>query len=487
MKKGVILLLTILSSLELVNAQTEITLFGQSYSIILLAPIFFMGLISLFFIGLILKDNIKKLKLPKISLGKILKHETPIQKISKQEYREKFVLLRENVHRLGHQQAFNEFNEIVKEFFKDKFNIKHEFAFAELGNMVKGHAKDVELANKISTLKYSGSGINLKELRPLFNNFESLLGDYKLPEIKIEPRFFQRIKINFLALFKKKEVKEIKILKPNFEELKIKTPAPIEIIQEIKKPAINIKKFSLFNNILARIQKYKILKLIERGKNALTVNPLIAKRYYARALLGYYKMSLKEEKDILDNLTQLHNQILNIRKGEKTFLDLSKNLIDMKHKGKHVSKESLGLLSTLKNFIEREELLAAVKLKEFSSKLKHEERKLGHYVTKEGNVVGDKFKYDIEKFGSVTTPSGEKMTKPEISQKTINLVDQYKPNFDFLYKQPRFKAEKIKEIKPKLEPIRGSKKIRILQKQRNELYNKLLDLESGKLSHHKLN
>ena len=36
MKKGVILLLTILSSLELVNAQTEITLFGQSYSIILL-------------------------------------------------------------------------------------------------------------------------------------------------------------------------------------------------------------------------------------------------------------------------------------------------------------------------------------------------------------------------------------------------------------------------------------------------------------------
>lgn len=493
MKKGVILLLMLLLSLELVNAQQEITLFGNTYPLILVAPIFLMAIMFLFFLGLIIKDNIGKIKLPKIKAKLKIKHEkTKIAKQIKLDIKTRFNLLKEKASKIGAQNSFNEFNEIVKEFFKEKFHIKHEFTFSELGNIVKGHIKDIELANKISTLRYSGVSLDSLQIRILFKQFEDLLKDYKFEEEKPELGFWAGVRENFLDIFRKKEIRL------SIRELKIKAPLPVKILVEqvevervIKQPVtlkpVKRYKFVLFSNLLAKVQKFKILSLIENGKKALLVNPLLAKRYYARALLSYYKLPMKEEKEIVDKLMELHNGILDLRSHEKTFLDISKNLIEMKHQGKHISKESLGLLSTLKNFIEREELLATTKLKEFSNKLKHEERKLKHFIVKEktGFIEG-RIKGDLEKFGTAVTPIEHKVLKPEIAQKTINLIDQYKTKLDFLYKQPKIKVE-YEKIKHKVKPRIMSKQLRILQKQRSELYNKLLELESGKLPHHKLN
>ena len=154
----------------------------------------------------------------------------------------------------------------------------------------------------------------------------------------------------------------------------------------------------------------------------------------------------------------------------------------MKHQGKHISRKSVGLLNTLGNFIKREELLASIRLKEFSHKLKHEEQKLGHFLPKKETRIDNNFKQDLERFGSII---GGKTTKLELKQKTINLVDNYNKKFDFIYKQPKIKIEH-KEVESK-EIKRQPKQIRILQKERNELYNKLMELESGKITHDKLN
>lgn len=675
MKKEVILALVFLFNLKLVNAQEEITLFGKSYPIILLAPIFFMGLIALFFFGLILKDNIGKLRLPKINLSKIKIKHREIKEI-KIDFKTKFDLLKEKAHKIGAQQSFNEFNEILKEFFKEKFNLKHEFAFAELGNLVKGHVKDVELANKISTLKYSGSEINPFQVKLLFKEFENLLKEYKVKPLEEELGFFSRVKTNFSVLFKRKEVKlsfkELKAKAP-LKQIQKPLPQPVKVVEKkpslftnlfknlnklFKKKEIEIKKvevkpvkpkskeikevikeqeivkpvkkirFVLFSRLINKIHKIKILNMIKHGRNILLKNPALAKRYYGRALLAYYKLPIQEEKEIADKLMEFHNDILYRRTSDKLFLDISKNLIDMKHKGERVSKKSISMLNTLKNFIEREELLASARLKEFSHKLMHEERKLGHFIKKEEHLIGGKIKEDVEKFGTgigdlasegkgflhkeehklgrflekekeifkedktklkhflhreenkfkklfehkekpiaVEKPvivykeeiverkpslfknlkhlfkKEEKLIsksikkdlgyietgfkkeehkfkdfiseeesklkhfvkkeehklgkllekkqpvkgipKQEIAQKTISLIDNYKPRLEFLYKQPKVEIKhEVKEEEPKK---LTSRQLRLLQKQRNELYNKLLELEEGKITHDKLN
>ncbi|MEK6835094.1 MAG: hypothetical protein AABX61_02420 [Nanoarchaeota archaeon] len=483
MKKGVILLLILLANLDLVNAQ-EIDIFGNTYPIIYVAPVFFMALMTLFFLGLVIKDNIGKFKFPKIQFGKIsLKHHEKKEIINevKTDYRLRFNLLKQKLFKIGKEQSLNEFSEIAKAFFKEKFNIKHEFAFAELGNLVKGHIKDVTLSNKLSNIKYSGASFDSSQIKSLFRDFEELLRDYNVKEEKAKLGFFDKVKENFLNVFKKKETKL------SMKELNVRIPLKKLEIKEIEKPEIQEEpnpvkryKFVLFRNIMVKIEKIRILNLIKDGIKALDRNPLIAKRYYARALLAYYKLPIIEEKEIMTRLMDLHDGILSKKKNEKMFLDVSRNLIEIKHQGKYVSRESISLLNTLKNFIEREGLLASSKLKEFSHKLKHEERKMGHFVKKEDvneNLIGD-----VEKFGgnlNRLTP------KREIARQTINLVDHYNPKLEFLYKQPKFKVEHVKEEKEHTK--KTSKELRMLQKQRSELYHKLLELESGKLTHDKLN
>ena len=581
MKKGVILVLILLFSLELVNAQ-EIKVLGKSYPIILVAPIGFIGIILLFFLGLIIKDNIKKIKIPKIHLKKQEKTEIKV------DYYNKFNLVKHKLGKISNEDELNEFNDVVKGIFKDKLNIKNEFSFAELGNIVKDHFREVSLANKIANLKYSGNNITNEQIKNLFKDFEILLKQYKLKHEVVKENLFEKIKIKFLNIFKKKEikpiliknVKEIKtpikdtIAKKNFiynlfsffrKSNKIKTKEAKQIVkpklinQEFKKPSFNLfslfkrnipeaklkaieeknirqeiiekpinlelkpikkYKFILFKNIKIKLLKFKILRLINKGRKIFDKSPLSAKRYYARALLSYYKLPINEENEIINKLMQFHNEMLAKRKNEKIFLDVSRNLINIKRKGKQVSKEGISLLNTLRNFMRREELFASIKLKEFSHKLNNEKRKLNHFLVKEksqflegehklknfinkeekklSNFIYDKSKLVINKLKEKVSILRDKIndlskqnlnrrglldesiemnksiSKQIISQKTINLVDNKK-----LYViNPESKAENIKK---------ESRQLKILQKERAELYNKLIQLNDGKITHDKLN
>jgi len=63
MKKGLILLILALILLPIAYAQ-EISIFGQEFSLLLVAPIAFMGVIALIFLFIVVKDNLAKIHLP---------------------------------------------------------------------------------------------------------------------------------------------------------------------------------------------------------------------------------------------------------------------------------------------------------------------------------------------------------------------------------------------------------------------------------------
>ena len=67
MKRGIILVLTILLNIEIANAQS-LNLFGADVSILTLLPIGLIFLVLLFFLGLFIKDTLtskkKEVKIP---------------------------------------------------------------------------------------------------------------------------------------------------------------------------------------------------------------------------------------------------------------------------------------------------------------------------------------------------------------------------------------------------------------------------------------
>lgn len=649
MKKEAILLLFLLINLDLVSAQ-EVTILGNTYPLIYVVPILFILIITLFFLVLLIKDNISSIKLPKINF-KAKHKKTPIKEIHV-DYKTKLGLLKERLNRLGPKESLNELDELIKQFFKDKFAIKHEFALGELGSIIKGHDKDVAIANKISTLKFSGNPVNIFQVKALVDDFEYLLKEYKIKinisefgfwgrvgynfatlfkskhkvehkelkkinlaevptptkikehhvhkegiftrffhlfkskhkieHVKIEhhikhevkhtkePGFWKRVKINFLSMFKVQHKTEHKELRINLKEVPVhvkigpqihkpgvfasffslfkrkhkvehrvehhikhivkhsgpgfwkrvkinflsmfKTKHKIEHI-ELKKinlaevPApINIKshkkRIGFFKNIKIRILKSKILSVIEDGMIVVNLNPMIAKRYYAIALLDYHKLPIDEDKEIANGLKNLHDKILKAKSSEKTFLDTSKKLIDIKHSGKRVSRESISIINTLKNFIRGEELFVSTRLKNFSSRLKHEERKLKHFVNKEDDL----FKEDKKKLEHLLKKkeNGLEEGLDKIENKEHRFVNKIKnifrtkksaklyriiPNANALSKhhhvtQKSYPQINIQNIKQKILK-KENKALKLLNEEKNELYNKLIKLEGAKRNNFK--
>jgi hypothetical protein len=115
MKKGVILFFALIS-IKSVSAQQEVTIFGRNYSLIVVAPIFFMSIMLLFFLGLIIKDNIGKLKLPKVHFNIKRHHEKKeIPHEIRLDHKTKFNILKNRFGKVDSRQLLNEFSQIAKE------------------------------------------------------------------------------------------------------------------------------------------------------------------------------------------------------------------------------------------------------------------------------------------------------------------------------------------------------------------------------------
>ncbi len=464
MRKEVIFLI-FLFIIPLVNAQQEITIFGTSYSIILVAPLFFMALVALFFFGLIIKDNLPKIMHFKLKTSGIMlkhkKHEVKIEPEKEINFHSKLHSLKIKLYKLGEEPSFDEFNALFKEFIKTRFNIKQEFTFPEIANLIKD-VKIISLADKISKLKYGGVKIDYNDINELLNSFTDILAHYRIKHELIKLSTFEKLRLNIAKLFKKEiEVKPVKI-KAKLELPKAPTKVLFKPVLEEKKPlSFLLRKINY--KLFASIRKRHILNLIKHGRNILIKNPNLAKRLYARALLNYYKLPLKFEKDIANELIGFNDELLKYRVHEKAFLDVSSSLLRLKHQGKHVSEKGIGLVNIMKNFIKKEELLSAVKLKEFSKKLGHAERALKYYAPKKVEVKPEIKHIEFE--------------KPEVKFEHFD-----KERFKFLLRHPGLHKEKHEIIKP---VKRLTKNLRLLQKEKSHIYNKLVNLENIH-SHHKL-
>ena len=487
MKKGVVLLI-FLFILPIVSAQQEITIFGASYSLLLVIPIFFMGLITLFFLGLMLKDNFPKLfhlRFPRLHT----KREHIKSKLEPQKeinFVPKLYSLKIKAHKLGEEASFNEFNELFKEFIKAKFNIKQEFTFPELSTLAAGHSMVINLADKIAKLKYTGVKITFQDITDLLKDFKDVLDHYTIKHEPIKLNLGERLRLNISKLFIRKthEVKVIKTkVKQNLPEAPaVPVPAVPVLVEKIERKHISIPFLRKLNyKLFSGIKKRHILNLIKHGRRILIKNPSLAKRIYAKALLNYYGLPIKFEKDIANELSSFHNEILTYRGHEQSFLDISRSLIKLKHQGKHVSEKGINSINVMKDIIKNEDLLATAKLKEFSKKLSNESRQLRYYAPKK-----------VERIEQVELPSTKVEVKPEIKyietkleRPKIIIEDHKERKFKPLLKQPAL-AKLPKERHAIIRPVkRLTKNLKLLQKEKSQIYSKIINIE-GHIPHHRL-
>ncbi len=359
MKKGLILIISALILIKIVNAQ-EITLFGQQYSLILVAPLFFMILVALIFLFIVVKDNISKIHFPKINLKSGKKHEKK-EEVKAENFSERLGLLKSKSNNLQIKEYLNELSYVIKDFLKAKHNIKHEVTFEDLKQAKGVNESELKIIDRIITLKYSGVEFTRDEVNKISSIFENLIKfvPAKKEEIIRKEGFFSR-------LFRKKAIEKPKLALPKPE---LKIPIPALKIKEAKK-----EKHGIFYNF----KKNRILNLSKEARLLIYKNPVKAKRNFGRALLKYNKLDIIHDKDAAYELNLFIREMLKKYPNEKHFLDVSKKIIELKHKGKSLSLDSLKSIRSFKEILINEERLVRIKLKEFSKKLELEKDKLRH-------------------------------------------------------------------------------------------------------------
>ena len=378
MKKGVLVVLLVLVILPIVSAQ-EINIFGQNYSLILVAPVFFMAIMVLIFLIMLLKDNLSKLNPARIHIN-FPKHKQSKEEIMKREgvdFVSRYNALKLKISKITVKDYFTEIIQLIKDYLKSKYDIKQEFIFEEIPNIVKRASKsELELANRITTLKYSGVEITKNDIDYINRTIGSLLIPKVEEKVHKNNGLINSIKKLFTAKHNTKEhpkeyeIKQVPLILP-------KIPIPLAPVKHLikQKPRLGF---------FGRIKKRKILRIINEGKNFINKNPIKAKRYYGQALLRYHKLKIREDKEITNKLHEFSREILKKYPKDKHFFDISKKIISLKHSGKSLSIDVLTSITTLRKMLRNEEMLAAIKLKEFSRKLELEKKKL------ETNVKEDK-------------------------------------------------------------------------------------------------
>src|SRR3990167_4244606 len=123
MKRGIILVLTILLNIEIANAQS-LNLFGADVSILTLLPIGLIFLVLLFFLGLFIKDTLtskkKEVKKEKEEERKEEKEESE-KKNQKEILKIFFTKIKDfesKISSLTPKESLSQLDAIAKDFFK---------------------------------------------------------------------------------------------------------------------------------------------------------------------------------------------------------------------------------------------------------------------------------------------------------------------------------------------------------------------------------
>ncbi len=181
MKRGFILLFISLISLINVNGQ-NITIAGQDISIIVLVPLILIILVLIIFATTFIMDtktySLKTPKIEKPAGDKILeiKTEQPKRQIIWVNYLDVIDTFVKRLEEKDPKDAFNTIIRIIREFFKERFNLEYEFTYDELQEeLKKRNFENIEFIKHLIDLTYKDNQISKKDIYYLSDKFRDLI------------------------------------------------------------------------------------------------------------------------------------------------------------------------------------------------------------------------------------------------------------------------------------------------------------------------
>lgn len=226
--------------------------------------------------GAVFENILDKLKVDVKRVKRIKKIEKEDKK-KEESYLTEIKRLKRHLPTLESEKAFGILSNITKNFFKELLGLNYEFTYNELARELKNKGKRKELIDicqRLSEFKYSGSKISKEELGIFADELES---------------FFRKEK-------RRKEEQELGVSKA-FQHRKGFFGDLAYTIKAVKESRTE------------DARKKKIFELMKEEEDALKTDMEIAKNIYHKILASYYKLPPKEKKEVYERLNKFYNEI----------------------------------------------------------------------------------------------------------------------------------------------------------------------------------
>lgn len=275
-----------LFTLKIVDA-ADITIGKYKYPSIIVIPItsiiisMLILLILIFRVlkrkeGAIFKNVFDTLKVDIRKVKKIKKIEKEDKK-KEESYLTEIKRFKRHLPALESEKAFEILSDITKNFFKELLGLNYEFTYNELAKELKNKGKRkefIDICQRFSELKYSGSKISKEELGIFADELES---------------FFRKER-------RRKEEQELGVSKA-FQHRKGFFGNLAYAIKAVKESKSE------------NTRKKRIFELMKEEEEALKTDMEIAKNIYNRILASYYRLPPKEKKEVYERLNKFYNDI----------------------------------------------------------------------------------------------------------------------------------------------------------------------------------
>ncbi len=375
MIKEVVLFLLVL--VPVVSAQS-INVLGQEYSFILILPLIFMLFILIIFLGIYIKDKIKSKK-EETSEPEEKKEEIKKDDVEKPQldHNQNLAYFMRSLNSLDSHDAAKEFSRIVNLYLTETFKLKEVFSYKELRNEIPQYGEVLLFTEDLSDALYGSKVVTHQKIKLLVSKYKKIMKNYKVhaEETKI-------------SLWKK-------ISKPIFDLLLGKKKSEIEIGQTLDMPVPSVEESSTLEKIStfgsSKIEEIKFNKLVKLGMDSVYKDVLLSKKYYAQAMLSYYKLPADREKVVRKKLEALYARIEG-KHGKTELKKISKHFIRAR-----IRKDKISLVNNISkiiNYFKGEEHRAILKVYRFLRRIRRSEQNLvgsiTHYI-KEKDKMSSRF------------------------------------------------------------------------------------------------
>lgn len=472
-KKGVLWIVTLLLFVPFVFAQ-EIDIMGRQVPYIIFIPLAIIVLGLGFFLFVFLRDILSKLNLKLKLKKKKSPRKTKRKDIQnkKRELLRSFRKLKRSSKRLPPSEVIKEASLLTKDLFGLVFKIPHEYTYEELIPKLEKYPKEKQMIQSMSDMIYGGEEPQRLQANLMLGEVENLIHKH-LKNIRVPEKEETHVrKIFSLFQFKRPEIpkapKKVRKLELDLEPPKPKYAPEKKVSKLTAPPKPSLLQVFLENQRNKRTKK-EIKDLLKFGRKYLQ-SPERAMRIYSKALLMYYKLPLKEEKEILDDMASFERD-LSFHKEQKRLLELKKEMTELKRKGKGVSPKGINAIKNLTHLIKTSHIKELTKQEKKEEKQEEEIKEL---------------KQDIEDL-NIELPQVN-LEEADFNIKSIKVSDEvkvlntFKPKKVRKIKLPKAPVEVKQKVEKKefklelpkpLPPPKEEKRLVTLKSQKQELYKKL--------------